>query len=97
LWLLLKAMTPIATVITSAGQCLAKPVRGPRGSWWLRHASGAFHNLQRRWPGHEPFSAQVRLPAGRYVLGVGEIRINVQVSALGTLSSAGSSALSAGA
>jgi hypothetical protein len=77
-------MTPISTVITSSGQCLATPIRGPRGSWWLRHPSGAFHNLRRRCPGHQPFSAQVRLPEGQYVLGVGEIRIAVNVTPLGT-------------
>ena len=76
-------MTPIATVITSAGQCLTKAVRGPGGSWWLRHPSGAFHNLRRRCPGHQPFSEQVRLPEGQYLLGVGEIRIAVHVTALG--------------
>jgi hypothetical protein len=77
-------MTPIETVITSSGQCLATPVRGPSGSWWLRHPSGAFHNLRHRCPGHQPFSAQVRLPEGQYVLGVGEIRIAVRVTPLGT-------------
>jgi hypothetical protein len=73
-------MIPIATVITSSGQCLSKPIRGPRGSWWLRHPSGAFHLLSRRCPGHQPFSEQVRLPEGRYVLGVGGIRIVVDVT-----------------
>jgi hypothetical protein len=77
-------MTPIATVITSAGLCLPKPIRGPRGSWWLRHASGAFHALRRRCPGHQPFSEQVRLPEGQYVLGVGEIRIAVHVTPFGS-------------
>ena len=77
-------MTPIETVITSSGLCLPRPVRGPSGAWWLRHPSGAFHNLRGRCPGHKPFSAQVRLPEGQYVLGVGEIRIAVDVTAVGT-------------
>jgi hypothetical protein len=77
-------MTPIATVITSSGQCLARPIRGSLGSWWLRHPSGAFHALRHRCPGHQPFSEQVRLPEGRYLLGVGEIRIVVDVTPLGT-------------
>jgi hypothetical protein len=77
-------MTPIATVITSFGQCLPKAVRGPHGRWWLRHQSGAFHNLRRRHAGNQPFSAQVQLPEGQYVLGVGEIRIAVRVTPLGT-------------
>jgi hypothetical protein len=76
-------MTPIETVITSSGLCLARPARGPQGRWWLRHPSGAFHNL-RRSPGHQPFKAQVRLPEGNYLLGVGDIRIAVHVTALGT-------------
>ncbi|HWZ89125.1 MAG TPA: hypothetical protein VNW92_09755, partial [Polyangiaceae bacterium] len=80
----LACMTPIATVITSSGLCLPRPVRGPRGSWWLRHPSGAFHALRRRCPGHQPFEEQVRLPVGQYVLGVGEIRIAVLVTPLGT-------------
>jgi len=77
-------MTPIETVITSSGLCLPKAVRGPSGSWWLRHPTGAFHNLRGRCPGHQPFSAQVRLPEGQYVLGVGEIRIAVRVTPFGT-------------
>jgi hypothetical protein len=77
-------MIPISTVITSSGQCLAKPIRGPRGSWWMRHPSGAFHALRRRCPGHRPFKEQVCLPEGRYVLGVGEIRIVVEVTPLDT-------------
>ncbi len=77
-------MTPIETVITSSGLCLPRPVRGPRGSWWLRHPSGAFHNLRQRHAGNQPFRAQVRLPEGQYVLGVGEIRIAVDVTPLGT-------------
>jgi hypothetical protein len=77
-------VTPIETVITSSGECLSKPVRGPGGRWWLRHASGAFHNLRRRYAGNLPFSAQVRLPEGQYLLGVGEIRIAVRVTPLGT-------------
>ena len=77
-------MTPIETVITSSGLCLPRPVRGPSGAWWLRHPSGAFHNLRGRCPGHKPFSAQVRLPEGQYVLGVGELRIAVRVTPLGT-------------
>jgi hypothetical protein len=77
-------MIPIETVITSAGQCLPKPVRGPHGRWWLRHPSGAFHNLRRHHAGNQPFRAQVRLPEGQYVLGVGEIRIAVSVTPIGT-------------
>jgi len=77
-------MTPIDTVITSSGQCLPKAVGGPCGRWWLRHPSGAFHNLRRRYAGNRPFSAQVRLPEGQYILGVGEIRIAVRVTPLGT-------------
>ncbi|MEO7032872.1 MAG: hypothetical protein ABI548_03490 [Polyangiaceae bacterium] len=77
-------MTPIAATITSAGECLPKPISGPRGRWWLKHSSGAFHALRRRCPGHKPFSEQVRIPEGRYVLGVGEIRIAVHVTPLGT-------------
>jgi hypothetical protein len=76
-------MTPIATVITSSGLCLPKAVRDPRGYWWLRHPSGAFHNLRWRHAGNEPFSEQVRLPEGQHVLGVGEIRIAIRVTPFG--------------
>ena len=76
-------MTPISTIVTSAGQCLERPLRGPRGSWWLRHASGTFHLLRRRLPGHRPFNERVCLPEGRYLLGVGDIRLIVQVTANG--------------
>ena len=77
-------MTPIETVITSSGLCLPRPIRGPRGVVVAASPSGAFHNLRGRCPGHKPFSAQVRLPEGQYVLGVGEIRIAVHVTPLGT-------------
>ena len=80
----IKSMTPISTTITSGGHCLVKPIRGPRGSWWLRHASGTFHLLRRRCPGHQPFCEQVRLPEGQYVLGVGELRFVVNVTSAGT-------------
>jgi hypothetical protein len=76
-------MNLITATVTSSGHCLAKPVRGPRGAWWLRHPSGVFHTLRRRAPGHRPFSAQVCLPEGRYLLGVGEIRIVVHVTERG--------------
>jgi hypothetical protein len=76
-------MNLIATTVTSSGLCLKKPLRGARGRWWLRHPSGAFHYLARRAPGHRPFSAEVRLPEGRYVLGAGEIRIVVEVTVRG--------------
>jgi len=79
-----KSMIPISTTITSGGHCLVKPIRGPRGSWWLRHASGTFHLLRRRCPGHQPFREQVRLPEGQYVLGVGELRFVVDVTPVGT-------------
>jgi hypothetical protein len=77
-------MIAITTVMTSEGRCLPKPLRGPQGRWWLRHASGVFHYLARTHPGHRPFSEQVSLPAGRYTLGVGDLRLAVEVSAQGT-------------
>ena len=77
-------MNLITATVTSSDVCLKKPLRGARGSWWLQHPSGAFHHLRGRSPGHRPFTAEVCLPEGRYVLGAGEIRIVVEVTAHGT-------------
>jgi hypothetical protein len=74
-------MELVPVVVTSGTLCLPKPMRGARGAWWLRHPSGGFHQFSARQPGHRPLRCELRLPQGRYTLGVGELRVHVEVRA----------------